>query len=1080
MRGFGIDIRGINRKVGSSSNDVGFCSELINLKQDNGVKVVPQKEIVSANIPYKRVSLHRIGKKINYIGIKDDATGVSVVHFDPKSGEEIYTFKTFSAGSEIHYSLLNNQVVISDKTAVKEYVYKFDGTYSQLYNGYEFNPSIELLSSLISSTDTNEKILAPSKEQYVGSLQAAVNKFEKENPEYCEGYFLYAFTLTYYDGTEDTMFGLNFMNASRNSAVVKDFITVTGYDNTSSNDQRFIKTNFAWSGYYKRYAVKMNANQDLYDKFKGLVKNVNMYVSKPITKYPLTRDNVSVGGMGWNDNELSSVVSLSVTPQNADKTGLEKTLLYKQKTWSLEEFCDGIYEYLRFGGDEQTTGATMEVYGSNIDRAGKMYTYNNRVHFYDSKVRLLLNGGNVTYSPYKSYADVGFNEYIEATATVLAYLKSSTDTLVYRYDNCNVILANTAYDSEYKLVLADMVMFDDTRVNKLEFVITGSKPINYDSVMNKKFEVTLSPSPAYNYAYCFGGPANTIKSTGTFSGTYPTLVDTYDETEVINVSAGGNPMVFPVAHSYKFKGNITAVSVATDAISDVQVGQYPLTVFTDNGIFALEQGNGEVLYSNIVPISNDVCVNDSVLPIRQGIAYIAHNSLWVLSGRNSTKMSELLEGNIDTNIQNNESFTKCCCGNLYNISQSLSQVDFRTFVKDANLSWSPTSNEIIVSNKAYNYSYVYDFINNSWYKVIGIFDMVEDNMVLQHITVNSDAATPATGVITLQAIHTESSRTFASLCQAGYDQTLTCSAGDTMALIIDGTQVASATFSQTTKMNMIVATLCEKVSYLEDTKGVIYSRTELSGKVVKIHNTTTNVEVVKSTFASHVQSVTIPNKAIGATVSVSVNGVTYNSTLTDGSSVVTLLNNLATQMNTSEVVTAQVVKNTIVVTSKIIGAVANNISLSATSNDPDYIYLSTTPMSGGKDISLIPSEYKQIVDWVDEVKGKEQTIHLHTRPLHLGDNNTYKTIKRTALNCLADLKGNQNLSLYIFASDNLTTFKCVCAAQRKDCTVSQIIADRSAKAYKYFVFMIGGIVTDTTQIHNIITSVEDIADKKIR
>jgi hypothetical protein len=163
-------------------------------------------------------------------------------------------------------------------------------------------------------------------------------------------------------------------------------------------------------------------------------------------------------------------------------------------------------------------------------------------------------------------------------------------------------------------------------------------------------------------------------------------------------------------------------------------------------------------------------------------------------------------------------------------------VDFRTFVKDATLSWCPTSNEIIVSNEAYNYSYVYDFINNSWYKVIGIFDMMEDNMVLQHITVNSDAATPSTGVVTLSAIHSEASRNFSSLCKAEYSQSVTCSAGNTIALVIDGTQVASATFSQLTKMNMIVATLCEKVSYLEDTKGVIYSRTELSGKVIKIHN----------------------------------------------------------------------------------------------------------------------------------------------------------------------------------------------------------------------------------------------------
>lgn len=1080
MRGFGIDIRGINRKVGSSSNDVGFCSELINLKQDNGVKVVPQKRVVSANIPYKKVSLHRIGKKINYIGIKDDATGVSVVHFDPATGDVLKEIKTFPAGSEVYYALLNNQLIISDKTSIKEYVYKFENTYIPLYMGHEFNPVVSILPSMVASTDTNEKILAPSKEQYIASLQAYINRYEKENPEYCEGYFIYAFTLTYYDGSEDTMFGLNFVNASRNTSVVKDFITVTGYDNTSSNDNRYIKTNFAWSGYYKRHAVQVSANKTLYDQFKDLVKDVNLYVSAPITKYPITADNVQVGGMGWSDNELTTVVSLSVPSQDVEKTGLQKALLYKQKTWSLEEFCDGVYEYIRFGGDEQTTGATMEVYGSNIDRAGKMYTYNNRVHFYDSKARLQLDMGNVTYSPYGTYTTDGFSEYIEAYATVIAHVKTSSENLAYRFDRCKVILANIQEGGEYKLILPDMVMFPDTRVNKLEFIITGSKPINYDSVMNKMFTVNMSPSPAYNYACCFGGYNNQVQSSGTFNGTYPTLADTYDETDTISVSDNGMPFIFPVANSYKFKGNITAISVATDAISDTQVGQYPLTVFTDNGIFALEQGNGEVLYSNIVPISNDVCVNDSVLPIRQGIAYIAHNSLWVLSGRNSTKMSELIEGSIDTYIQNNSSFSKCCGGSLYDITPYLSQVDFRTFVKDATLSWSPTSNELIVSNEAYNHSYVYDFINNSWYKVAGTYAMIEDNMVLQPVSVNTSSATPSTGVITLSAIHSEASRNFSSLCKAEYSQSASCSAGNTIALVIDGTQVASATFSQLTKMNMIVATLCEKVSYLEDTKGVIYSRTELSGKVVKIHNITTGAELVSSTFVSQVQQVSIPNKAIGATVSVKVNNTTYHTMFTNGSSVITLLNNLADKINASDVVTAQVVGNKITLTSKTVGSEANNITISAFSNDEEYIYISSTTMSGGKDISLVPSEYRQIVNWIEGDNSLNQTIHLHTRPLHLGDNNTYKTIKRTALNCLANLNGHQNLSLYIFASDNLTNWKCVCAAQRKDVTVSQIIADRSAKAYKYFVFMIGGVVSDTTQIHNIITTVEDIADKKLR
>ena len=84
------------------------------------------------------------------------------------------------------------------------------------------------------------------------------------------------------------------------------------------------------------------------------------------------------------------------------------------------------------------------------------------------------------------------------------------------------------------------------------------------------------------------------------------------------------------------------------------------------------------------------------------------------------------------------------------------------------------------------------------------------------------------------------------------------------------------------------------------------------------------------------------------------------------------------------------------------------------------------------------------------------------------------------LNCLAQLKGEHNLSMYIYASNNLIDYKCVAAAQRKDCNIAQITSDRVAKAYKYFVFMLGGTVDNQTQIGHIALAIEDIANKKLR
>jgi hypothetical protein len=283
---------------------------------------------------------------------------------------------------------------------------------------------------------------------------------------------------------------------------------------------------------------------------------------------------------------------------------------------------------------------------------------------------------------------------------------------------------------------------------------------------------------------------------------------------------------------------------------------------------------------------------------------------------------------------------------------------------------------------------------------------------------------------------------------------------------------------------MFVATLCDKISYLEDKVGTIYSKTDLSNQIVKVYNVTTAETLSSTTFVAQSEAVSIPNKAIGATITVTIAGLSFSYSYTASSSAVTMLNDITSQINKSSScpVSAQIVRNTILLTAKNTGLATNNIKYSVTTTDANYIYISTqgATLTGGQDISLEPSSYKEIVDWTVDNPNGQTTVHLHTRPMCLDNPNGYKTLKRTVLNCLANLTGNQNLSMYIYASDNLIDYKCICAAQRQNVSVSQIIADRSAKAYKYFVVMIGGVVPNTTHLANIITTIEDVAEKKLR
>lgn len=1070
MRGQRVEIKGINRQIGSPDNDTGFCSELINLSPQLGLKVAGQKEVVSANIPYTRIRMHRINTTTNYIGIKDDATGVGIYHFNPESGNYIQEIDTFPAGTDIEYTLLNNQLVISDRTNIKEYVWEFkNGQYLKSFEGLNFDVSSHFTPAFTSSRHVKD-LYATSKEAYITAMQSYVNQFKVENKEYAEGAFLYAFTITLKDGVETGMYNLTAVNTqwTESPSGLGSFIELDAYIVKPYAEGKPIKTTFKFNNFFQKTTLNISPNANALEKYKDQISKVNLYVSRPVSKFNFVSDEISFTPKGVNfDVEKPETYYTTFEPTMIKDSGVEKELLYRQKSWSLEEFCSGLEYTLEFGGDIQTTGATMEVSASSIERAGKMYAYNNKVHFYDSKVRINSKLGQLC-NP---------EEENTANFTVYVYLNTGNKDNILKFENIKVkTISDSAFPNKRVISLPDMVVFPDSRAYKMAFTTDDASVVGFVSTA---LVYSMTPSPAYNYSYFFSDSKTSTVSD--YEVLNAVLSDTYEETNAINVSANGNPMVFPVSYSYRIDGNITSITTATESISQSQVGQYPLQVFTDNGVYALEQGNGAVLYSNIVPINGDIINNRSVIYTRNGIAYIANGAVYLLNGRHSTKLTELLEGDLDTYIQNNESFIKCCANSLYNVTDYLSQVTFREFAENATLSWCANTNELIVSNTDYKYSYVYNFTYNSWYKVGGTYEAIEDNFVLSPVTINDKGAVPATGKIKLSAIHSEKAKTISSLCSASFPTSPSCSAGHTIALVIDNTQVASASFSQTTFMPMIMSVLCEDISYLEDYDGTLYSMIDLSGKTMRVHNVTTGNDLASSTFASASTSFDMPDKAVNATISVTINGNTYTDTYSDSDSVITTLSAITAQINVSDTnVYASHHRDTITLTAKTAGIVGNSINISASTSDTDYIYIKASTMTGGSDINLQPSSYRQILDWSKDDMSKETIVHLHTRPMFLGDKNTYKTVRSALLNCMANLIGNQNISMYIYASDNLIDWKCVCAAQRQNCNISQLTTNRSAKAYKYFVFMIGGLVNHKTQLSDIILTIEDVTNKKPR
>jgi hypothetical protein len=108
-----------------------------------------------------------------------------------------------------------------------------------------------------------------------------------------------------------------------------------------------------------------------------------------------------------------------------------------------------------------------------------------------------------------------------------------------------------------------------------------------------------------------------------------------------------NPWVFK-ASGYNCIGNgrILGLSTTTTALSEGQFGQYPLLVFSEDGIWALSL-DGTGLYTSIRPMSREVCNNPKSITQTDGaVFFVSKKGLMVITGSQVKCVSEQLSGKI--------------------------------------------------------------------------------------------------------------------------------------------------------------------------------------------------------------------------------------------------------------------------------------------------------------------------------------------------------------------------------------------------------------------------------------------------
>lgn len=185
---------------------------------------------------------------------------------------------------------------------------------------------------------------------------------------------------------------------------------------------------------------------------------------------------------------------------------------------------------------------------------------------------------------------------------------------------------------------------------------------------------------------------------------------------VLKVSLVDNPFVFPAKNTYSpSQAEIVAICGNTSVVSQGQFGQFPLYLFCADGIWAMSvDSSGAMAYVASHQLSREGCCSRlSVCAIGGGVVFLGRQGMMLVSGSSVKEFSKAVDGEA-SHIFRSSLLKLQKIAALVSLSAYVQVKDFYGYAKEAKVTFSPAHNEIIISNGAFAYSYVYSLESHTW------------------------------------------------------------------------------------------------------------------------------------------------------------------------------------------------------------------------------------------------------------------------------------------------------------------------------------------------------------------------------
>ena len=365
---------------------------------------------------------------------------------------------------------------------------------------------------------------------------------------------------------------------------------------------------------------------------------------------------------------------------------LGKTQFYKLFAIKTDE-ANGKLEYAPIADHvvetltEQEQLKTDDYYGWATMVAKKVYPYNNR-----------LNMTGVTRKPFSGFSDfIPITKEMPDQPGIGIRYPDEQEYEVYTHIVANGMDAWVKADGYYTALpemIGSWIYYPDPNATEMLII---------DKDTGSAANIKLKAHPRLNGAYCFDKlPFPRIEyDGGEDSNARPEVDPNAHETLDSNIytSVVNNPFLFEASGDNTVgTGSILGIIANTEAISHGQFGQYPLMVFTSEGIYAMSVTN-EGMYGSIHPISREVCFENSPLvPTDKLVYFVSKKGLMAASGAETAPMSEQLKGG----------------------RPNMEDGGFANYLKSALIAYDYRDSLLRIYNKIYPWQYIYNMVDKTF------------------------------------------------------------------------------------------------------------------------------------------------------------------------------------------------------------------------------------------------------------------------------------------------------------------------------------------------------------------------------